>query len=387
MFLFDIFGIRNAYPFTVQHKVTVGGFFLSKRFTPRELGIWLGTMDPGPNNDISDVPKVFVGHVSLLSGNGMLIPGKGPVRTGVTAILPRGTTNIYRQPCKAGIEVFNGYGKSIGVPFIQETGLLNSPIMLTNTLSVPNVANGLLTYLLKHNPEIGDDARTPNLLVFECDDSYLNDIRGRHVLSSDALLAIQRATTGPIDQGNIGAGVGMSCFQFKGGIGSSSRLVKRANGQIYTLGMLALANFGLRKDLLIEGVPVGSCLSVDNEDYVPGSLILLGVTNAPLSRWQLSRLARRAVLGQARTGSISMFGSGDFCLMVSNAFFDDENRFSDWELDDYYRAVVETSAESIWNALFLAETLEGRDGHVRRAIPIKQSLEILKQWPRTYKFD
>lgn len=357
-----------------------------KRQTPRELGIWMGDMDPGPNNDITDVPNVLVGHVSLISGNGKLIPGKGPVRTGVTAILPRGTANIYRQPCHAGIEVFNGYGKSLGVPFIQEMGLVNSPIMLTNTLCVNNVANGLLTYLLNQNPEIGVSTRTPNLVVFECDDSYLNDIRGRHVLATDAQIAIQCATIGPIGQGNIGAGVGMSCFQLKGGIGSSSRMVKRANGQVYTLGMLALANFGLLKDLLIEGVPVGKSLEIGNEeDYVPGSLILLGITNAPLDRWQLSRLAKRAVLGQARTGSISMTGSGDFCLIVSNAFLYDENIFSDWELDEFYRAMVETSAESIWNALFLAETLEGRDGHIRRAIPIKHTMEILKKWPRTSK--
>jgi D-aminopeptidase len=344
----------------------------------------MGDMDPGANNDITDVPNVLVGHVSLLSGKGKLIPGKGPVRTGVTAVLPRGETNIYRQPCYAGIEVFNGYGKSLGVPFIQETGLLNSPIMLTNTLSVNSVANGLLTYLLNQNPEIGVDARTPNLVVFECDDSYLNDIRGRHVLSSDAQIAISRAANGPIGQGNIGAGVGMSCFQLKGGIGSSSRMVKMANGNVYALGMLALANFGLLKDLLIEGVPVGKGLAIgDTKDYIPGSLILLGITNAPLDRFQLSRLARRAVLGQARTGSISMVGSGDFCLIVSNAFLYDKNRFSDWELDEYYRAVVEASAESIWNALFLAETLDGRDGHIRRAIPIKHTLEILKKWPRT----
>lgn len=355
-----------------------------KRQTPRELGIWLGNMVPGPNNDITDVPDVLVGHVSLISGSGKLIPGKGPVRTGVTAILPRGTANIYRQPCHAGIEVFNGYGKSSGVPFIQETGLLNSPIMLTNTLSVSNVANGLLTYLLNQNPEIGINTRTPNLVVFECDDSYLNDIRGRHVLSYHAEIAIQRAKIGPIVQGNVGAGVGMSCFQLKGGIGSSSRLLKRSNGQVYTLGMLALANFGLLEDLLIEGVPVGRSLKIINEgDYIPGSLILLGITNAPLDRWQLTRLARRAVLGQARTGSISMTGSGDFCLIISNAFLYDKNVFSDWELDEYYRAVVEASAESIWNALFLAETLDGRDGNIRRAIPIKRTLEILEKWPRT----
>ncbi|KGK86692.1 aminopeptidase [Desulfosporosinus sp. HMP52] len=348
------------------------------RNTPRDLGLWMGLMPAGENNDITDVPGVRVGHLSLIEGSGPLIKGKGPVRTGVTAILPR-PGNLYRQPCKAGIEVINGYGKSLGVPFIQETGILNSPVLLTNTLSVNDVANGVITYLLQQNPEIGNDARTPNVVVMECDDSYLNDIRGRHVKSWDAILALQRASKGPIEQGSVGAGVGMSCFQLKGGIGSSSRLVQGQNRRSYVVGIIALANFGLLEDFILMGVPVGKLLSLKELGYIPGSLILVGITNAPLSRWQLKQLAGRASLGMARTGSISMQGSGDFCLMISNNTHD-EQYLSDWALDDFFRAVVEASAESIWNSMFSAKTMEGRDGRIRLALPIQETLKILRSW-------
>lgn len=349
------------------------------RSSPRRLGFWLGQMPAGPFNDITDVPGVQVGNVSLIRGNGPLVPGKGPVRTGVTAILPR-PGNLYRRPCRAGIEVFNGYGKSLGVPFIQEMGILNCPILLTNTLSVNNVANGVLTYLLQQNPEIGNDARTPNLMVLECDDSYLNDIQGRHIKPLDAILALQRAKNGPIEQGNVGAGVGMSCFQMKGGIGSSSRVVKDQSGRSYILGMLALANFGQLRDFFFAGVPVGQFLSLPDIGFIPGSLILVGTTDAPLSRWQLKQLARRAFLGMARTGSISMTGSGDFCLMVSTHPSEDDLCLSDWELDEFFRAVVEASAESIWNALFLAQSMTGRDGRTRYGLPIEQTLQIIRRW-------
>ncbi|MBC2723074.1 P1 family peptidase [Desulfosporosinus sp.] len=353
---------------------------MQKRRTPRDLGLWMGQMPVGKNNDITDVPGVRVGHVSLIQGVGPLLPhGKGPVRTGVTAILPR-TGNLYRQPCSAGIEVMNGYGKSLGVPYIQETGSLNSPILLTNTLSVNDVANGVITYLLQQNPEIGNDARTPNIVVMECDDSYLNDIRGRHVKPWDAILALQRAAKGPIEQGNVGAGVGMSCFHMKGGIGSSSRLVQDQSGRSFVLGMLALANFGVLRDFLLVGVPVGKLLDQQASGYIPGSLILVGITNAPLSRWQLRQLAGRANLGMARTGSISMTGSGDFCLMVSTYIGSPNNYLSDWELDEFFRAVTEASAESIWNSMFLARTMEGRDGHIRNALPITETLDIVRRW-------
>ncbi|HEY8911607.1 MAG TPA: P1 family peptidase [Desulfosporosinus sp.] len=352
---------------------------MQNRSTPRSLGLWMGQMPAGPHNDITDVPGVRVGNVSLIHGVGPLSPtGRGPVRTGVTAIIPC-PVNLYRQPCRAGIEVINGYGKSIGVPFIQEMGILNCPILLTNTLSVNDVAHGVITYLLQQNPEIGNDARTPNIVVLECDDSYLNDIRGRYVKPWDAILALQRASFGPIEQGNVGAGVGMSCFQMKGGVGSSSRLVLDQSGRTFVVGMIALANFGLLRDFLLSGVPVGF-LSIPKEGYIPGSLILVGVTDAPLSRWQLQQLARRACLGMARTGSISMTGSGDFCLLVSTDSSAQNAFLSDWELDDFFRAIVEATAESIWNSLFLAQTMEGRDGHIRHALPIEDTLEIVRNW-------
>ncbi len=347
-----------------------------RRVTGRELGIWLGQLPPGPHNDLTDVPGVAVGHVSLVRGHGRLIPGKGPVRTGVTAILPHGRS-LYREPCRAGIEVFNGYGKSLGLQFIQETGVLNSPVLLTNTLSVYDVANGAVTYLLGNNPEIGNDARTPSVVVFECDDSYLNDIRGRHVRSSDAILALQRANRNPVEQGNVGAGVGMSCFQLKGGIGSASRVIPGNQG--FVLGVLALANFGLLQDLLISGVPVGKELKLLAQGIVQGSLILVGITNAPLSSKQLDKIAKRAFLGMARTGSVSRTGSGDFCLMVSNSDAGKGDNLSDWELDGFFQASVEAGAESIWNSLFLAQTLDGRDGHIRHALPIQETLKIMRK--------
>lgn len=358
--------------------------FMLTRRSAREYGFWLGMLSPGFNNDITDVPGVCVGHVSLMSGEGPLLPGKGPVRTGVTAILPHGG-NLYRHPCKAGIYVYNGFGKSLGVPYISETGVLNSPILLTNTLSVNDVAQGVLTHLLRQNPEIGNDAHTPNVVVFECDDSYLNDVRGRHVKPWDALLAISRAVPGPISQGNVGAGVGMSCFQLKGGIGSSSRKVCLPQGTEYMIGVLALANFGLLEDLWLAGVPLGWLLLREwpdgdpGTDYVPGSLIFVGLTDAPLTSPQLEKLAKRTALGQARTGSLSRTGSGDFALMASTTS-EGASAISDWELDVFYQAVVEASAESIWNALFYAETMVGRDGHRRQALPIGKALQFLRNW-------
>lgn len=346
------------------------------RRTLRDLGLWMGELPTGRQNDICDVPDVLIGNVSIIRGEGALVPGRGPVRTGVTAIRPH-SGNLYRNPCWAGISVFNGFGKSVGVPFIQETGILNSPILLTNTLSVSEVAQGLLSYLLIENPEIGNDARTPNLPVFECDDSYLNDIRGRHVKPSDAILALSRAKSESVPQGNVGAGTGMSAFQLKGGIGSSSRLIRK-KGKTFALGILALANFGMLKDLLINGIPIGQLLSAEVEGYCPGSLILIGITNAPLSRWQLTRLAARSFLGLGRTGGLSRTGSGEFCLMVSTQDPAQEDKISDWEMDDFYQATVEASAESIWNSLFLAQTMKGRDQRIRYALPVEKVLQIIK---------
>ena len=343
-------------------------------------------MPTGLNNDITDVPAVSVGHVSIIRGEGALLPGHGPVRTGVTAILPH-QGNLYRRACPAGIEVFNGYGKSVGIPYILETGILNGPILLTNTLSVYDVANGVTTFMLTENPEIGNDARTPNPVVFECDDSYLNDLRGRHVKPWDAILAIQRAGPGPIGQGNVGAGVGMSCFELKGGIGSSSRLVTLDDQRVFLLGVIALANFGILRDLQIGGIPVGMVLAERRTGIRQtggprpgrGSLIMVAITDAPLTGGQLAKLAKRSALGQARTGSISMTGSGDFCLAVSNNRHG-QGSIADRQLDFFFRAMVEACAESIWNALFYAETMEGRDGRWRQALPIQETVEIIRSF-------
>lgn len=232
-----------------------------------------------------------------------------------------------------------------------------------------------MTYLLQENPEIGNDARTPNLVVFECDDSYLNDIRGRHVKPWDAILALNRAAKGPIVQGNVGAGVGMSLYQLKGGVGSASRIVT-LRGRSYVVGMLALTNFGLLEDMLLNGVPIGLQLKASMEvaGEAPGSLILIGMTDAPLSRWQLSKLAARAPMGLGRTGGISRNGSGEFCLMVNTKGIVLEEHLTDWDLDPFFKAVVEITAESIWNSLFFANRMEGRDGHVREALPVSEIL-------------
>ncbi|KLU62146.1 peptidase family S58 [Peptococcaceae bacterium CEB3] len=350
------------------------------RLSPRALGLWLGALPAGRFNNLTDVPGVTVGHVSLIRGQGPLVPGQGPVRTGVTAVVPH-AGNMYRRPCRAAVYVFNGFGKSIGVPYIRETGLINAPILLTNTLSVNDVANGVIDYLLRQNGKIGNDARTPDIVVFECDDSYLNDIRGRHVKPWDAILALERAAAGPVAQGNAGAGVGMSCFQLKGGIGSASRLIPGKTGARFVLGMLVLANFGLQEDLLVNGVPVGRLLPAEaSGSHVPGSLISVGVTDAPLSSRQLEKLAARTALGQARTGSLSRTGSGDFALLVSTAPLTECGSVSDWALDGYYQAIVEATAESIWNAIFLAETMVGRDGHLRKALPVGETLAIIRSW-------
>ncbi|AGA69604.1 L-aminopeptidase/D-esterase [Desulfitobacterium dichloroeliminans LMG P-21439] len=343
-----------------------------QRKSARSYGLWMGELTPGPKNDITDVPGVLVGHVSLIKGSGPLIPGKGPVRTGVTAIRPH-PGNLYRQPCWAGIHVINGFGKSLGVPFIQETGVLNSPILLTNTLSVNDAAQGMLSYLLKENPEIGNDARTPNLVVFECDDSYLNDIRGRHVKPWDAILALNRATDSLMVQGNVGAGVGMSLYQLKGGIGSASRSVS-IQGRPFLIGMLALTNYGRLEDFLLNGVPVGLKLKINSGGEVPGSLILVGLTNAPLSRWQLNMLATRSAMGVGRTGGVSRMGSGEFCLMVNTNGLSQDKLLDDWEMDPLFKAVVELTAESIWNSMFFATSMEGRDEHVRKALPVSEIL-------------
>jgi len=400
---------------------------MNSRPRAREFGIIIGTMSPGPLNAITDVPGVRVGHATLIRGEGALRPGHGPVRTGVTAILPHGG-NLFREKVKAAAFVLNGFGKTIGLIQVAELGTLETPILLTNTLNVGRVADALIEYMLRDNPEIGVTTGTINPVVAECNDGYLNDIQGRHVGPAEVWEAIQGAAGGPVAEGSVGAGTGMSAFGFKGGIGTSSRVTPPEAGG-FTVGTLVLANFGRREELIVAGVPVGRLLkdwsqegradftgsrsalddtrfpghlgpasgpsagSSSGDSGGDGSIIIVLATDAPLSSRQLGRLARRAVLGLARTGSTAAHGSGDIVLAFSTAQriphegsvrpsggegFPEEGRY----LGPLFQAAIEGTEEAILNALFRAETMVGRDGHVRYALPLERVRQILDKFSR-----
>ncbi|KGP75450.1 hypothetical protein JT05_10435 [Desulfosporosinus sp. Tol-M] len=349
----------------------------------RELGLDFGTLPTGKFNAITDVPGVTVGHVSLIRGQGRLIPGQGPVRTGITAILPHGG-NLYTRKCPAAVFPFNGYGKSIGMMYIEELGICENPILITNSLSVGAALEGGIDWVLQHNPGVGISERTPNISVYECDDGYLNDIRGRHVHPEHAWQAIATATGGQVPEGNVGAGVGMSTFAYKSGVGTCSRIVNNSLGT-WTLGVLMVCNFGQRKDLIIKGIPFGRMFPVkENETPSNGnSNITIIATDAPLTCSQLKCLAKRPQLGLSRVGGISRWGSGDIDMVISNypwihpkaqPQIMDNAMF----LDPFIEAVVDASEEACLNALFQAKTMIGVDNHVRKKLPVEQIMACLR---------
>jgi D-aminopeptidase len=363
-----------------------------QRRRARELGIVVGEMDSGPANAITDVPGVLVGHCTLISGHGALRPGIGPVRTGVTAVLPHGS-NIFVDKVAAAVEVINGFGKCTGLPQITELGTLETPILLTNTLSVGQVADAVVQWSVQRNPAIGVTTSTVNPVVGECNDGYLNDIQGRHLHAEHVFSALTSASPGAVAEGSVGAGTGMSAFGFKGGIGTASRCLPQSLGA-FTLGVLLVANFGCRRDLTVLGVPVGlqidgGCLFKSGD----GSVMVVLATDAPLAPHQLRRVARRAVHGLARTGSLASHGSGDFSLAFSTT-----NRITHQPaaltrtvelvedngpvLDALFRAVIEATEEAVYNALLCAETMKGRDGHVSEALPIAALRELLRKYGR-----
>jgi D-aminopeptidase len=349
---------------------------------PRELGIRLGVLPTGQHNALTDVPGVAVGHVSLIHGDS--------VRTGVTAIRTH-TGDPFREKTPAAAFVLNGFGKTCGLPQVEELGVLETPILLTGTLNVPRVADALISWTLRENPEV----LSVNPLVGECNDGYLNDIQGRHVLAEHVFDAIDGAAVGPVDGGAVGAGVGMTCYGFKGGIGTASR----ATGG-FMVGALVLANFGAREELRIDGVPVGRELQEEPSpsppppgrgDAIEGSCMVIIGTDAPLDARQLTRLARRGGLGLARTGSVASHGSGDFIIAFSNAqtvpHRPPSSTFSRYVLAEdslttFFQAVVESVEEAVIDALFRAETTRGRDGHVRHALPIEPALKVLRRHGR-----
>jgi D-aminopeptidase len=358
----------------------------SQRPLPRELGLKLGRLQPGPQNAITDVRGVRVGHSTAIQGDGPLRPGAGPVRTGVTAILPHGG-NLFAEKVRAALFVLNGFGKAIGLAQVAELGTIETPILLTNTLSAPRAADALIDLMIEQNPGIGITTATVNPLVGECNDGFLNDIQGRHVTPQMVREAVETATDGPVRQGAVGAGTGTVCFGFKGGIGSASRQVAG-----YTVGALVQTNFGRREELLIDGFPVGEALADWEEapEAPPGSVMVILATDAPLESRQLTRLAKRGALGLARVGGSAANGSGDFVLAFSTANrvaheaagpLEQITLLRDDGLSPLFQAAVEAVAEAVVNSLFAAVSVTGRDGNRAPGLPVERVLELLAGRP------
>jgi L-aminopeptidase/D-esterase-like protein len=350
----------------------------------RDLGIpFEGT--PGPLNAVTDVKGVEVGHTTLISGEGKLQVGRGPVRTGVTAILPRGRGSA--DPVFAGWFSLNGNGEMTGTTWIEESGFLEGPVLLTNTSSVGTVRDAVVKYYTQKSQQ-----QQPWVLpvVAETYDGYLNDTHGFHVKEEHVFAALESARPGAVAEGNVGGGTGMVCFGFKGGIGTASRALAAAEGG-YTVGVLVQSNFGSRHQLRIAGVPVGQEVAERaarrNE---AGSIIITVATDAPLLPHQLKRLARRAALGLARTGSVAGNGSGDIFIAFSTANPAAAKRdglaqltmLPNERMGPLFEATVQTTEEAIINALVAAETMTGRDGHTVPALPRDRVREILKKYNR-----
>jgi D-aminopeptidase len=360
----------------------------------RDLGVpFDGT--PGPNNAITDVPGVAVGHTTLISGSGKLVIGKGPVRTGVTAILPRGKDTMM-NPVFAGWFAQNGNGEMTGTTWVEESGFLEGPVMITNTHSVGVVRDAVIQWRVTHGQPDASGYWWSLPVVAETWDGWLNDINGFHVTKDDAFHAIDTAQSGHVDEGNVGGGTGMICSGFKGGIGTSSRKLSEKDGG-YTVGVLVQCNFGSRQNLRIAGIPVGREIpGEDPEAYQPsaiseqGSIIIVIATDAPLISTQLKRLAHRATLGLGRLGSISGNGSGDIFIAFSTANpgaaaakdVTTVKMLPNDSLDPVFAAVVESTEEAIVNAMVAAESMTGIDDHHVTALPHDQLRAILKKYNR-----
>ena len=368
----------------------------SERPRTRDIGIDIGIFLPGEFNAITDVKGVKVGHCTLIEGKGVLKPGEGPVRTGVTAILPH-DGNIFKEKLPAAAFVFNGFGKSTGFHQINEVGNLETPILLTNTLNVPIVADALIEWSMEQNPEIGIQTDTVNPVVGEVNDGFLNDIQGRHVKKEHVYSALRNAKSGPVEEGAVGAGTGSSCMGWKGGIGTASRVLPQNRGG-YTVGVLVLTNFdGI---LTVNGAPVGRELGrySYSEDFphafpetqdLNGSVMVAVATDAPLDHRQLKRVAKRVSLGLARTGFYGSNGSGDFFIAFSTAAIIPHEPdqialkntvMTNEALSPLFLATVEATEEAVINSLLKAKTIIGRDGNIKEAIDIQELIRVLNKY-------
>jgi D-aminopeptidase len=364
----------------------------------RDLGVpFDGT--PGPYNAITDVGGVAVGHTTLISGAGKLNVGVGPIRTGVTAIHPRGK-NANDSVFGAWFTL-NGNGEMTGTTWLEDSGFLNGPIMITNTHSVGVVRDAVIAWKVKHGEADVEGYWWSLPVVAETWDGWLNDINGFHVKPEDAFHALDVAHGGPVEEGNVGGGTGMICNEFKGGIGTSSRVLDAKEGG-YTVGVLVQCNYGRRDQLRIAGVPVGKEIpehpayedaKKQKEPVDTGSIIIVVATDAPLIPTQLKRLARKASLGLGRDGSYSGNGSGDIFVSFSTAnpqaasskSVRDLKMLPNDDLDPLFLATVQATEEAVVNAMVAAETMTGIDGHTAIALPHDRLREVLKKYNRLAK--
>jgi D-aminopeptidase len=353
----------------------------------RDLGVpFEGTT--GPLNAITDVQGVEVGHTTLISGTGRLRVGIGPVRTGVTAILPRGRES--QDQVFAGWFTQNGNGEMTGTTWVEESGFLEGPVMITNTHSVGTVRDAVIEWRVKHGQPAGSEYWWSLPVVAETWDGWLNDINGFHVKPQHTFEALDHARGGPVPEGNVGGGTGMICYEFKGGIGTSSRkLDEKAGG--YTLGVLVQCNCGSRAQLEIAGTPVGKEIP-ENPAYGDdnGSIIIVIATDAPLLPHQIKRLAKRATMGLARTGSVSGNGSGDIFIAFSTANPGaskptgtvDLKMMPNDLMNPLFAATVQATEEAIVNAMVAAQTMTGADNHTVIALPHDRLKKVLLKYNR-----
>jgi D-aminopeptidase len=351
----------------------------------RDLGVAVGRLPAGPLNAITDVPGVRVGQCTVSWGGPELPSGSGPARTGVTAIFPHGG-DLWHERVVAGAHVANGVGEVIGISAVREWGLIETPVLLSNSQSAGVVYDATIRWIMEREPLAGvEDAVMP--VVGECDDGFLNDLRGMHVKQEHVWAALDGAADGPVAEGCVGAGAGMSCYDFKSGIGTSSRLV-RAHGHSWTLGVLALTNFGVRHRLNVDGVPVGreitDLMPLENRE---GSCIVVLATDAPLSARQCERMAARCSLGLAATGSYASDGSGEIMLAFSTAHRVPRasaellalSSVANDHMTELFEGAVDATAESVCNALTAATTTVGRAGNTASALPLDRLVDVLRR--------
>jgi D-aminopeptidase len=350
----------------------------------RDYGIEIGVLKTGKLNAITDVEGVTVGHKTIIEGNN--------IRTGVTAIIPH-QGNVFQNKVPAAIYIGNGFGKLAGYSQVKELGNIETPIILTNTLSVAAATEGLVSYTI--NQEENTDVRSVNSVVGETNDSWLNDIRGRHVTEQHVLNAINNAKGGIVEEGNVGAGTGTICFGYKGGIGTSSRKLPESLGG-YTVGVLVQTNFG--GVLEINGVPIAKELQqYPYRDKIlndaDGSCMIVVITDAPLNARNLERLAKRAMLGLAKTGGIASNGSGDYVIALSTAkenlvpyqsdsMFNEKKEVRNDDMSPLFLATIESTEEAILNSLFTAETITGHDGHTIESLPLDEVIILMKKYKK-----